>query len=570
MFKTGNDNIAVLHEIPPYTIEQFLCIIAFSCFGRWREPKGLRLGDNMRTHRASRSIWIIACLLFLASFGISQTAPAPAPHVSGAPAAAEPAEQKAARYFESVKGQPSLLLNFLRAMPKGGDLHNHMTGAVYAESYIRWAAAGNLCADRKSLALAAPPCKNGQVEAKQALTDPVLYRNLIDAWSMRGWPWSQMSAHDHFFDTFLKFDPAGVGHYGDMLAELAARNADGNVQYVELMFSPDEFRSIGIGANAGWNDNFSTMRDKMLAAGIKDLVSDSRRKLDGWEARRDDLLHCRDTNKSRAAAGCEVEMKYIFQVLRGLPREQVFAQILTAFEMAQADTRVVALNLVMPEDALIPMRDFSLHMRMLNFLHEIYPNVHITLHAGELAPGLVPPDALRFHIRESIEVGHAERIGHGVDVMWEDDPFGLLAEMAQKDILTEICLTSNDMILGIKGKQHPLAMYLKYGVPVALATDDEGVARSEMTREYLKAVDEQGLDYLTLKKMARNSLEYAFAPGASLWQDAKHFVPVKECAYEKPSMKTVSAGCEKFLSASDKAQLQWRTEKAFAEFESRY
>jgi adenosine deaminase len=63
--------------------------------------------------------------------------------------------------------------------------------------------------------------------------------------------------------------------------------------------------------------------------------------------------------------------------------------------------------------------------------------------------GLVPPEGLRFHIRESIERGGAERIGHGVAVMSEDDSIGLLREMAKKNVLVEICLTSNDVILGL-------------------------------------------------------------------------------------------------------------------------
>jgi adenosine deaminase len=48
-------------------------------------------------------------------------------------------------------------------------------------------------------------------------------------------------------------------------------------------------------------------------------------------------------------------------------------------------------------------------------------------------------------------------------------------------------------------------------VPVALVTDDYGVARSSHTLEWLKAVQEQGLDYLTIKRMVRNSIEYSFA-----------------------------------------------------------
>jgi adenosine deaminase len=112
-------------------------------------------------------------------------------------------------------------------------------------------------------------------------------------------------------------------------------------------------------------------------------------------------------------------------------------------------------------------------------------------------------------------------------------------------------------------------MYLKAGVPVALATDDEGVSRSEMTREYERAVTDQGLDYVTLKKMARTSLEHSFLPGASLWSDARRFTPVHECANERPATVSNSA-CTKFLNGSEKAREQWRLERRFADFEGKF
>src|SRR6185369_13838775 len=117
-------------------------------------------------------------------------------------------------------------------------------------------------------------------------------------------------------------------------------------------------------------------------------------------------------------------------------------------------------------------------MNMLDFLHGQYPGVAIALHAGELVEGLVPPELLRFHIRESVRTGHARRIGHAGGVMYEDEPLALLREMAAGRVLVEVALSSNELILGIKGARHPLGMYLKYGVPVALVTDDAGVARS--------------------------------------------------------------------------------------------
>ena len=41
-------------------------------------------------------------------------------------------EEQTARYFDSVRHDPVRLLSFLQQMPKGGDLHNHLSGAVYA------------------------------------------------------------------------------------------------------------------------------------------------------------------------------------------------------------------------------------------------------------------------------------------------------------------------------------------------------------------------------------------------------------------------------------------------------
>src|SRR5437879_7039317 len=105
----------------------------------------------------------------------------------------------------------------------------------------------------------------------------------------------------------------------------------------------------------------------------------------------------------------------------------------------------------------------------------MYPMVHISLHAGELALGLVPPEGLSFHIRESIERGHAERIGHGVSVMHETDALQLLREMAQHGILVEICLTSNDVILGVRGEDHTFTVYRHNGVTMVVDSEEAGV-----------------------------------------------------------------------------------------------
>jgi adenosine deaminase len=217
----------------------------------------------------------------------------------------------------------------------------------------------------------------------------------------------------------------------------------------------------------------------------------------------------------------------------------------------------------MPEDGFLSMRDYHRHMQIIDYLHAVYPQVRISLHAGEVAPGLVPPEGLRFHIREAVELGHAERIGHGVDVMYEENPQALLAEMARRHVMVEINLTSNDVILGIRGAQHPLPDYLAAGVPVALSTDDEGVSRIDLTHEYVRAVTDFGLGYADLKRSARTSLEHSFLPGASLWAATDQFTAAVKACREGPS-----AACTAYLARSDRASAQWDLEARLRRFEA--
>ncbi len=298
----------------------------------------------------------------------------------------------------------------------------------------------------------------------------------------------------------------------------------------------------------------------MATAASKKLAED--------DARAQTELKC---GTSEAQPGCNLKVRYIYQVLRGLPHEAVFAQILLGFELASTDPHFVGLNLVMPEDWYVPIHDFNVHMAMLDYLHSVYPKVHISLHAGEIAMGLVRPEDLTFHIRASVERGHAERIGHGVDIMNEKDPIGLMKEMARRNVLVEINLTSNDQILGVSGDDHPLSVYMKYGVPVALSSDDEGVARSDMTHEYLRAVEGQHVSYADLKRMARQSLEHSFLPGESLWTETKGaFRPVSACAADSAGSEKPSLACDKFLTTNERAREQWKLEGAFARFEKKY
>ena len=490
-------------------------------------------------------------------------------------------EARTARVFLSYAHQGPLALRaFLVQFPKGADLHVHLSGAVYAETFIRDAAEDGLCVDPAALKLVKPPCTGKLVPAKALSGDTAspnqdLYDRLVDAFSMRSFvPMPSLSGHDQFFSTFDKFRGLSASHIGEWVDEIANRSAAQNQQYLELMDTPAFGHAALIGHQIGWNANdLPGLRQKLLDHGLRDEVATDRDEVRGAEVERRKLEQC---GTPQAASACQVEVRYIYQILRGFPPEQVFAQTLLGFETIQQsmdahEPGFVGINFVMPEDGYVSMRDYTLQMKMLDYLHSVYPQVPITLHAGELAPGLVPPEGLRFHIRQAVELGHAQRIGHGVDVMYEDDAPALLRELAQKHVMIEINLSSNQGILGVEGDEHPFSSYRLAHVPVALSTDDEGVSRIDITHEYVRAALDYNLTYQDLKQMARTGMEHNFLPGRSLWASEDIFTkPSDACRAETLGADKPSSGCQAFLDGSQKAAAQWELERRFRVFESKF
>ncbi|MBV9418213.1 MAG: adenosine deaminase, partial [Alphaproteobacteria bacterium] len=296
-----------------------------------------------------------------------------------------------------------------------------------------------------------------------------------------------------------------------------------------------------------------------------ELVRAAKEEYDAAEAHMRERLHCLTAKPMPAA--CAINVHYLFYVVRRLPPKLVFAQIALGFALTAADPRFVGVDFVAPEDDPVSLRDFHLHMRMFQYFKQRDPKVKLSLHAGELALGLVPPADLGFHITETVRVAGAERIGHGYGIPYETDAAALLREMAAKRIAVEINLTSNDITPGVKGADHPMAMYRAAGVPVTLSADDEGVFRIDLTHEYVRAMTEQKLNYLTLKDIARNGIEYSFLPGASLWPNGGYKTITSACG-RSAAGSTPSGTCAAFLATSEKARMQWQLEQAFADYET--
>ncbi|MCH9681238.1 MAG: adenosine deaminase, partial [Deltaproteobacteria bacterium] len=277
--------------------------------------------------------------------------------------------------------------------------------------------------------------------------------------------------------------------------------------------------------------------------------------------------------------GCNVVTRYQAYISRSGTDSGMFGEMIAAYEAAMVEPRIVALNLVGPEDGSAAMANYDRLMAMLGYLNGYYEGLsplRLSLHAGEITPASIPPgyelDETQ-HIRKAVEIAGARRIGHGIDVLDENDPGQLFEQLREQDILVEICLASNDIILEVAGAGHPIHDYIDQGVPIALATDDQGVARSTLAAEFVRAVADQGLDYYQLKTMVRASLQYSFLQGDSLWADYRGAMVAAECAPadgDTPVTQPPSGACETFLQDNARAEVQRELEARFEAFESTF
>lgn len=418
---------------------------------------------------------------------------------------------------------------FFTRMPKGGDLHHHYSGAIYAEQYLEWVDRQGFCVDKRSYRIETDPAvvdaeRTLELAARNCLSaadivadDPV-YRELLQRWSSKDFANHgalQPPPDRQFFETFGYFNAVSNTHFNEGLQQIKARAIAENVGYIETQFKrapsladPDFDQRI---AQAGGDD---AALDRLFAAQAIALEHD-----DGF--RQGLAKHLAGIEASSAALDdARFTLRYQSYVLRLQAPAQVFSALLAAFKAASQSPLIVGVNIVGPENNSVAMRDYSLHMKMFRFLKAHYPGVKLALHAGELALGMVPPEGLKFHIDQAVNIGGAERIGHGVDLAHEANALAILETMRRKDIAVEVNLTSNEFILGVTGPAHPVTLYRKYAVPFVLSTDDAGVSRNTLANEYVLFASRYRPDYAEVKKLSYNGLRYSFLPP----QDKKRLI----------------------------------------------
>ena len=455
------------------------------------------------------------------------------------------------------------LTAFLRAFPKGGELHNHLGGGTPVESLIAWAIEDGLCVDPVELAIRGTCAGEGSKPVATFVADEAQRSALIDSLTVRHPGFRDRSGHDQFFTSFSRRGQAPK-RVGDALAETLDGLARQNTFYAELMITPQFVASRGLGARVGWRGDAAATRAALSAAGLEALVPAVIADTDAFESRARIVMKC---ETPAASPGCQVTARYLFQAIRQGPPEQTMAQLQLGVAVVAADKRWVGLQLVAPEDSPDAVKYYDTHMAIVAELTDQGRKTPVALHAGELTLKLVAPDALRDHVAKAVRVAGARRIGHGVDLPGEDGAEALAAEMATKGILIEVNPLSNQSILEVGPQDHPYTWFRQRGLPVSFSTDDAGITRTDLSADYRQAV-RMTATYNDLKTAARNAIAYSFLPGEGLWLDPNVYrKPVRVCAGQVGA-ETPRGACADLVKASDKARAQWRHERLLKAFEA--
>ncbi|MGI9199546.1 MAG: adenosine deaminase family protein [Woeseiaceae bacterium] len=399
-----------------------------------------------------------------------------------------------ADWFEDLKqsGSNEDLYRVLYHMPKGGDLHNHLSGSNFSEWMYDLALAERERGYHYYTKVRIENC--AEYGANEYGRDPyfLLFRNIMA----------------------IQYDALGDCEKSEYkrLEDLDEREKAAWMDSIRLdqpWEGRDEFFGTHWGRmNAlGWNPWFQaeTLFLNMQAFGeegvsyLETQVSVSGMRLpDGTEISEAETIKILSDRLNAAdARSTGVTARFQISVLRFLPNaEEILRHVYTTVD--NNDELFVAVNMVGRED-----NDKGYPLRFLDTLRELrrqHSGVKLSIHAGEV-------DEPNYHVRDTLLLG-ADRIGHGNNLITDPDTMRL---MRHGPYLIEINLISNLLLNYINDySEHPFPEYLRTGIPVALSTDDRGMWDSTMTDEFFVAVKEFNLSWHEVKLLSRNSLQYAF------------------------------------------------------------
>ncbi|MFD1605789.1 adenosine deaminase [Flavobacterium artemisiae] len=431
--------------------------------------------------------------------------------------------QSAESYLEKIRNNEALLTAFFQQMPKGGDLHHHFSGSVYAEPLLERAIAEDFYVNIETLGVSKTKPSNGNWQTFSSLKNQgkldFYQQQIMQTWSVKDYNGS-VPSDDQFFDSFMKFEPTIAGHFAEGMLELKKRAIAENVSYIETQLSTIPC-DMNVSDLADFNTKLrqaSAQKDEKAVFKLLDELYKALQKKDAKKYAEDfNTNFLAKLHKDLKIDDERFTMRYQNFVLRFMEPVDLFKNLTIAFISSSESKLTAGVNIVSPEHGENSMKDYWLHMVMFKYCHSKFPDVKYTLHAGELTLGLVQPEELTWHINDAIYIAGANRIGHGVDMAYEANSYDLLRYMSKNNIPIEINLVSNEFILKVKENRHPFTLYKEFNVPIVISTDDAGILRTNMTEQYvLLAKRYPDVNYETIKKYVYNSINYSFIQDASV------------------------------------------------------
>ena len=421
-------------------------------------------------------------------------------------------------YFEKIRNNEAQLTAFFSQMPKGGDLHHHFSGSIYAEPMLKYAIAQDFYLNVETMDVRKEKPATGNWQLFSSLqsdgTLSTYKQKIMQKWSVKDYNYVDYPSNKLFFESFMKFEPAIKGNFGQGLLELKNRAISENVSYIETQLSTIPTSMITDDLKL-----FNARLRKLALVKDEKAITTSLDTLFNSLIKKNAESYAKDFNTNFVAKlhndlkidDKQFTMRYQNFVLRFMEPVDLFKNLVIAFISANDSPLMAGVNIVSPEDGETAMNDYWLHMLMFNYCHDRYPNVKYAMHAGELTLGLVLPEDLTWHIGAAVYTAGANRIGHGVDLAYEKDSYNLLRYMEKNSIPIEINLVSNEFILKVKEGRHPFSLYKEFGVPIVISTDDAGILRTNMTEQYvLLAKRYKDVSYSDIKQFVYNSINYSF------------------------------------------------------------
>jgi len=207
-----------------------------------------------------------------------------------------------------------------------------------------------------------------------------------------------------------------------------------------------------------------------------------------------DLLEGLESGLRRGEEAHGVEVRLLLSIPRILGPEAGF-QTLDLLERRPWD-RVVGIDLAGTEREGDPAPFAPVFERARAL------GLHTVAHAGEFTAAA--------HVRQTLDLLGAERIGHGIRAL--DDP-DLAARLARDRVPLEVCPSSNQCLGAAPLDQgHPLCGLLRAGVPLVVGSDDPAFFRTTLSRELGILEARMGLSRSDVLGLIRNGFSYGFAP----------------------------------------------------------